>query len=929
MQNGSEFQPLNQAPQNTASEIPMNLSQKITSIFTHLTLKERYLLSELAQMLPSNAIVVEIGSYLGASTCFLAFGLSLKNGVVYAVDTWTNIGMSEGTRDTYQEFLSNTASMQRWIRPLRGYSETIAKDFSEKIDLLFIDGDHSYEGVSTDLRVWLPKMKNAGIIAFHDYSWAEGVRRVVEEFVAPIQLQPGAIIDSIYWTRIDDKAWQTASRVNGADQALHTELSRQRESMFTAEGLQGTYNKAFFDHHTEEKIRSAGLVAPLILEVFPIQSLVDVGCGNGVWLSMFQKHGILNLSGYDASALVPEDYLVDQKIITSGCDFTSDSFVIDQQVDLAMSLEVAEHLPASAAEKFVSILVQAAPIVIFSAAYPGQTGVDHFNEQPPWYWREKFERRGYVEIDFLRPQLWSNQNVNWWYRQNITAFVKRDYLDNYPKAKALYQKYKNLPDPQRLTLVSERLLKNQLEGKVIRISVIVPTRNRANYLHPTLKSLLQQNLPPTDYEVIVVDNDSKDQTCQVVADVNQINGNRVRYITEPIPGLLSGRHRGATEARGEILVYCDDDIEVSPNWLSAILEGFRYPDVHLVGGPSLPKFESPPPDWIIPYCIIKDSRITCSALSLIDLGDQVQEINPRYIWGLNFAIRKKTLFEVEGFHPDGTPQHLLHFRGDGETGLSDKLKAQGYKALYHPQAKVYHHIPSNRLTIEYFRQRFFRQGISDSYTEIRKRGTINGIPERIFNLNDAAIPNQPPFNEDHLQIRRAYIDGYNFHLDAVRQSPRLLQWVLKENYFNYRLPALEEGFSPPETSEANNGSQILHELVQLGICQYSQRNLNEAAEFFLKALKLAPQDADVNVCLGRVYFDMQRYEDALHYLQKAIEVNQNDADAWSGIAEIAKQLGDRTTWQAAHRLAHQLSRDSSSAQPLSLERRRSVANKQG
>ena len=172
------------------------------SIYTHMTELERVRLFELAHALPAQATIVEIGSYLGASTCFLAGGVRATDGKVVAVDTWTNIGMTEGSRDTYAEFLGNTEPLQKWITPRRGFSKDIAVGFDQPIDLLFVDGDHSYEAVRMDLEAWLPKMKDGGIVVFHDFSWAEGVQRAVRELVVPRQIEGGRRADSLYWTRI-------------------------------------------------------------------------------------------------------------------------------------------------------------------------------------------------------------------------------------------------------------------------------------------------------------------------------------------------------------------------------------------------------------------------------------------------------------------------------------------------------------------------------------------------------------------------------------------------------------------------------------------------------------------------------------------------------------------------------------------------------
>jgi hypothetical protein len=123
---------------------------------------------------------------------------------------------------------------------------------------------------------------------------------------------------------------------------------------------------------------------------------------------------------------------------------------------------VAEHLPEAFADRLIDILVDTAPIVIFSAAFPGQTGVNHINEQPPWYWREKFHRLNYVEIDFLRPLIWGDGKVAWWYRQNITSYVCNTNLKENKKLKNLYNKFKGQNQKHRLTAVSEFLLQKLL-----------------------------------------------------------------------------------------------------------------------------------------------------------------------------------------------------------------------------------------------------------------------------------------------------------------------------------------------------------------------------------------------------------------------------------------------------------------------------------
>ena len=141
--------------------------KKYFKIFTHLTKPEKLLLYQLACSLPKNSVIVEIGSYLGASSSFLASGAKKNNSKVYCVDTWHNEGMTEGQKDTFTEFKENVKAFSNII-PLRNKSADAGQDFSEKIDLIFVDGDHSYQSVKTDLQTWLPYTKKGAVIIMHD-----------------------------------------------------------------------------------------------------------------------------------------------------------------------------------------------------------------------------------------------------------------------------------------------------------------------------------------------------------------------------------------------------------------------------------------------------------------------------------------------------------------------------------------------------------------------------------------------------------------------------------------------------------------------------------------------------------------------------------------------------------------------------------------
>jgi predicted O-methyltransferase YrrM len=170
---------------------------------TQLTITERVLLYLLGKKLPENSILVEIGSYHGGSSQFLAFAAEINDSTLICVDTWKSDGMTIDHRDTYNEFKRNMLGFSHRVKAMRGYSNEIAKDFKEQIDLLFVDGDHSYDGCRADVQAWSPHLAKGAIIIFHDYSWAEGVRRVVKEMIAPIQNSKGTLVHGTYFTTVD------------------------------------------------------------------------------------------------------------------------------------------------------------------------------------------------------------------------------------------------------------------------------------------------------------------------------------------------------------------------------------------------------------------------------------------------------------------------------------------------------------------------------------------------------------------------------------------------------------------------------------------------------------------------------------------------------------------------------------------------------
>lgn len=188
-----------------------------------------------------------------------------------------------------------------------------------------------------------------------------------------------------------------------------------------------TYTEDFFKLIQDGSTKSAKEIIPIIFEFIHPKSVIDVGCGTGTWLSVFQEHGVEDIWGVDG------DY-VDKKNLEIPQDrfFSFDlknPLSLDRQFDLVVSLEVAEHLPEDCAETFVDSLTRLGSVILFSAAIPFQGGREHINEQWLDYWAKYFQKKGYVAIDCIRPRVWENDNVEIWYAQNILIFAQKDSLE--------------------------------------------------------------------------------------------------------------------------------------------------------------------------------------------------------------------------------------------------------------------------------------------------------------------------------------------------------------------------------------------------------------------------------------------------------------------------------------------------------------------
>jgi predicted O-methyltransferase YrrM len=170
------------------------------AVWTHMTERELRRLFSLASEAGAGATALEVGAYLGASTCFLAAALKPLGGHVVSVDTWQNETMDEGQRDTFAEFEANTRGVRDAIVPVRKRSDQLAeRDLPTTLDLVFLDGDHSYEAVHGDFALLAPRIRSRGVIALHDVVHFAGVARTVGEALSTGEWKIQGLVDNLVW----------------------------------------------------------------------------------------------------------------------------------------------------------------------------------------------------------------------------------------------------------------------------------------------------------------------------------------------------------------------------------------------------------------------------------------------------------------------------------------------------------------------------------------------------------------------------------------------------------------------------------------------------------------------------------------------------------------------------------------------------------
>jgi len=265
------------------------------------------------------------------------------------------------------------------------------------------------------------------------------------------------------------------------------------------------------------------------------------------------------------------------------------------------------------------------------------------------------------------------------------------------------------------------------------ISVIVCTYNREKLLASCIDSLVHQDCHPGDYEIILINNCSTDNTEKLcINSIHKHPGLQIRYFLETKQGLSNARNRGIRESMGNIITFIDDDAFAEKDYIYNIKKDFRTSGIAAGGGKIIPNWEKTRPKWM--------SRFLLPLVSVIDLGDQIIEFKGnKYPIGANMFFRK-SLFEKSHFFDPMLGRSLKNMIGNEEKDLFLKIKKLGYKISYFPSITVRHYIPEERTKISFIKKQALGIGQSEKIrTRLNKKERIHVIFNEIIKWGGTII----------------------------------------------------------------------------------------------------------------------------------------------------------------------------------------------
>jgi glycosyltransferase involved in cell wall biosynthesis len=336
---------------------------------------------------------------------------------------------------------------------------------------------------------------------------------------------------------------------------------------------------------------------------------------------------------------------------------------------------------------------------------------------------------------------------------------------------------------------------------------------KTNSIFETIRSI-KKNLfyDVNKIEIIIVDNREEIPIYDELGIFCDQVENGVKKIRKESIGLSAARHKGLFAAKFDIIAYVDDDVSVNPHWIENVQKVFHDDNVQVATGPSH-KFEKDVITWTVDLFKVhlKNKGWYLDILSLQDLQVSGVFVDPTFVWGLNFIVRKRTLLQHGGFHPDLVPKKYQIFQGDGELGLTMKFKKSGIEAFYDKGLQVFHSCPPERQTINYLQNRMIYNSYADCFTKIR-----SGVRYRTFITlyfrNIVLLTEHLLFYltfiltkifkitifQELLFKRFIYFSYYKAsfqYLNFFVTKKEIRKWVRKDNYLNNHIPKLPKVIS--------------------------------------------------------------------------------------------------------------------------------------
>lgn len=186
-------------------------------------------------------------------------------------------------------------------------------------------------------------------------------------------------------------------------------------------------DEAFYSWQIDESYKSATIYCDYLFSIYQPKSVLDFGCGRGAWLKAMHEHGAERVVGVDGP-WNSQEAMIDQAIEFTGADLNDpDKVLAGKTFEMAMSLEVFEHLEPQNAARIADCFTSLAPVLLFGGAFVHQDGQNHINERPHSYWAEMFAERGFEVFDLFRARFWGDDRVCYWYQQNTFLYVRRGH----------------------------------------------------------------------------------------------------------------------------------------------------------------------------------------------------------------------------------------------------------------------------------------------------------------------------------------------------------------------------------------------------------------------------------------------------------------------------------------------------------------------